>query len=295
MRLRIFFVLVLVFVLPLLAVSAYADTAVLGDAASFAVLGHTTVTNVPTSVITGNVGVYPGLALPGFNFTSGASTADPQVTGTVESGTPLAQSAQASLTAAINALSGLSGSALNIGTGGLSGNVIVTPGVYSSPSTFTLTGTVTLDAQGLSNVDFIFLMGSALTANVGSNVNLINNTGTNVGVYWVAEGTGGSATLNGSTFAGNVLANISISVGSGVTITCGSVLASTGQVSLIMDTIKNGCNGGFISSTGQFVTTSGGTTGPGPGTPPVPAPEPGTLGLLSSGLALGLLTLRKLR
>ena len=39
------------------------------DLAGFAVLGHSTVTNVPTSTVVGNVGVSSGAALPGFNFT----------------------------------------------------------------------------------------------------------------------------------------------------------------------------------------------------------------------------------
>jgi len=48
--------LVLVLVLPLLAVSAYADTPGIGDAGVYAVLGEAGVTNTGPSVIHGDVG-----------------------------------------------------------------------------------------------------------------------------------------------------------------------------------------------------------------------------------------------
>lgn len=296
MRLRALSILLLVFVLPLLVVSAYADGVVLGSAAGFAVLGATSVTNIgATTINNGNVGVYSGTSLTGSVICPGAVDCY-----TITAGNTIGLATvtnQNDLVAAIIGLSNLPN--LNIGTAGLSGNVTVTPGVYSSPSTFLLNGTVTLNAEGLSNVDFIFLAGSSLTAGVGSTVVLENNTGTNVGVYWV-EGNGataGSATLDGSTFVGNVLATTSITFDPGVTINCGSALAHTGDVTLQNDTINTGCNGSpFINSFGGVVQTSGGSTPPpAGGTPPVSTPEPGTFVLLSSGLAIALLTLRKLR
>src|SRR5688572_1085944 len=72
------------------------------DLASFAVLGSSTVTNVPTSTVVGNVGVWsPGgaNAITGFGSSPGVAVADPQVTGgQVHAGTALAQSAQGQLT-----------------------------------------------------------------------------------------------------------------------------------------------------------------------------------------------------
>lgn len=54
-----------VLVLALCAPSVHADS-ILGPAlTTFAVLGHTTVTNVPTSTIAGNVGVSSGTAITG--------------------------------------------------------------------------------------------------------------------------------------------------------------------------------------------------------------------------------------
>src|ERR1700675_4361049 len=100
MRLRIFFVLALVFVLPLLAVSAYADS--LGpDLSTFAVLGGTAVTNAsgtgaPT-LITGNLG--SATAVTGFPPGVVSGTIDPADVA----------AAQLQLTAAFTTLAGLGG------------------------------------------------------------------------------------------------------------------------------------------------------------------------------------------
>jgi hypothetical protein len=210
------------------------------------------------------------------------STSDPQVSGTVENDTAVAEAAQASLYTAIIGLNALSSYTLSSTT---LGAVTFTPGVYSI-SALTLNGTVTLNAGGQNNVDFIFLVG-ALTDN--ANV-VLEDPGSNDGVYWVE---GSSATVDGSTFVGNVLAYTSITIGPDVTITCGSALANTTAVTLDGDdTITTGCNGS------PDISTSGVVEGaPGPGSAPVSTtPEPGTFALFLSGLlAVGLLTFRKSR
>jgi hypothetical protein len=55
--------------LPLLVISTFAksDSSVnLGTAGSYAVLAGSTVTNTGSSVLTGNLGVWPGTAVTGF-------------------------------------------------------------------------------------------------------------------------------------------------------------------------------------------------------------------------------------
>jgi len=103
-------------------------------------------------------------------------------------------------------------------------------------------------------------------------------------VYWQV---GSSATLGTSTdFAGNIVALSSITLNTGATDTCGRVLARNAAVTLDTNTISTGCE----NTPGE--SGSGGLSGSG-GIPTTP--EPGTIVLLSSGLAIAFLKRRKLR
>jgi len=238
--------------LPLLGLGAYADSYLGSTLSSFAVLGGSAVTNTGATTITGNVGVYPGTSI------TGESTIT--LTGVYDVANSTAGLAQTQLTTAINTLLGLptTKSLTGLDLGGMT----LTAGVYSFSSSAQLTGALTLNAQGLNNQVFVIETGSTLTTASASSV-LIINPGTNDAVYWVI---GSSATLgSGTSFLGNILASTSITMNSGATDTCGSVLASTGLVSLDNNTISTGCAG-----------AGGGKT----------TPEPGTLGLMGSGLAI---------
>ena len=107
------------------------------------------------------------------------------------------------------------------------------PGVYSGGA-LKLTGTLTLDAGGDANAVFIFKAASTLITGPGSRVNLINGA-SSCNVFWQVTS---SATLGaGSTFRGTILALTDINLNAGATVD-GRVLAQTGQVTLITDTIR---------------------------------------------------------
>ena len=131
---------------------SYADT-ILGAAASFGVMGASTVTNTGPSVIDGDLGLYPGLSITGFPPGT--------VNGTIYVGDAIAEQAQADALTAYNVLAGMppNGSLTGQDLGGLT----LTPGGYQFDDSAGLTGALTLDFQGLSNQTFVFQIGSTLT------------------------------------------------------------------------------------------------------------------------------------
>jgi type VI secretion system secreted protein VgrG len=264
----------------MLASTASADT--LNTADSFAVLAGSTVTNTGPSLITGDLGVYPGTAITG--FPPGTVTG-----GTIYSGGAVPMTAQGDVTSAFNTLAKLGaagtavpGGVLNGFNGGC-GTGCYSPGNYFAPST-SLTGTITLSDGGVAGSVFIFYTGAGSALTTASN-SVVNVSGLNPGdgVYWVV---GSSATIGtGTSFEGNILALASITMTTGATDNCGRLLAQTAAVTLDTNTVSTGCVDTFISSTGAPISGGGGlngtTTGGGPG--PVATPEPGTLGLVLGG------------
>lgn len=295
MRLRNFFVLALIFVLPLLAVNAYADS-FLGSAGSFAVLGASTVTNTGATTLGGDLGLSPGTSITG----SGTIT----LTGTIHATDGVAGTAQADASKAFTNLN-LLAPTMPINTA-LSGTL--TPGVYQYSSTALLSGALILDFAGVSNQNFVFQIGSGLTTASGSTVTIINAaSGDNV--YWTV---GSSAVLGTSTsFEGTIIALTSVAMQTTAKDLCGSVIALNGAVTMDTNTISTTCpivnsGGTTIGSFGSGGTTTGTTvtgTGSGSTAPPVitggttvGVPEPSSLGLLSSGLlAMFFLMFSKLR
>ncbi|MCX6954063.1 MAG: ice-binding family protein [Verrucomicrobia bacterium] len=211
------------FALVLFAVDLNAQIVVpLGSAATFGVLGATSVTSTGTTVISGDVGISPGVSVTG---------SPSIVNGTVHLNDSTAQSAQADLTTAINFASGQA--ATVTGVTAFAGSTLL-PGVYHSATTIGVTGTVTLDGNGSSDSVFIFQIGSTLTTAVGSQI-LLTNGARAENVFWQV---GTSATLgNSSIFVGSVLAFTSVTVNPGATID-GRILASTGAVTLDSNAIS---------------------------------------------------------
>jgi len=239
--------------LPLLVVSAFANSVNLGTAGSYAVLAGSTVTNTGPSVLTGDLGVSAGCAVTGFPPGS--------VSGTIHKCDAAAAQAQRDLTTAYNAAKGLS-TTMTL-TGKDLGGMTLTSGVYFFASSAQLTGALIL--EGAPGSQFVFQIGSTLTTASSSSVVFINSlTGkpsTDPNIFWQV---GSSATLGtGTTFEGNILANTSITLTTGASIGCGSALAMNGAVTLDNNVIGGGCSGSTST-----------------------VPEPGTLGLLGTGLAI---------
>ena len=259
------------------------------DLASFAVLGETSVTNVPTSTIFGNVGVSAGTSITGFTVpVTGVPTVDAtgQVTGgLLHAATAVAASAQIELDAAILSLNGMAS------TGALGAELTGTysPGVYDGGAGL-LSGTMVLDGGGSDSAVWVFRFGTSLTTGTTSNVTVTNvGDGSNVGIYWV---TGSSATLNGPTFAGNVLAQTTISSDGALSLPCGRLMSATSNVTLINDTISIGCTGDVVTGGGgEDVASSNGFD---QGGQAAVVAEPATLGVLGLSLA-GLAFVRRRR
>jgi type VI secretion system secreted protein VgrG len=235
--------------LPSLALSAYAGSVNLGTAGSYSVLAGTTVTNTGSSVLAGDLGVSPGCALTGFPPGS--------VGGTINACNAASGLAQHDLTTAYNQAMGLTPTATL--TGKDLGGMVLTPGVYFFSSSAQLTGTLTLNNLGNPNALFVFQIGSTLTTASNSSV-VFSSSLADPNVFWQV---GSSATLGTTTsFEGNILALTSITLNNGATIGCGSALAINGAVTLNNNVIGGGC--------GAHSTV----------------PEPSTMGLMGTGLAM---------
>ena len=171
----------------------------LGAAASFGVLGGSTVTNSGNTVINGDLGLYAGTGITGFWGTT-ESDGPGLVTGTVHQTDVVAQQAQTDLTTAYNTLAALPFTTHYLVPTDLGGQTL-TAGVYKFDSSAGVTGPLTLSGPG----DFIFQIDSTLTT-AGT---VLTIGGADAGnVYWLV---GSSATLGtGTAFKGSILALASI-------------------------------------------------------------------------------------
>lgn len=234
----------------------------LGSADSFAVLAGSGITNTGATTISGDVGTFPTPSETGF----GSIT----LNGANHDGDAVTQGAKDDLVAAYNDAFGRT--PVNNVAVELGGSTLLA-GVYTSP-TFGLTGTLTLDAKGDKNAEFIFQAGSTVIAETNSRVLLLNGADP-CHVVWQV---GSSATFKvGTQFTGDVLALTSITAQTGATFD-GRLLARNGAVTLDNNTITNAnCatspgGGGTTTTTTGGTGTAGGTTttlgptGTGPGT-----------------------------
>ncbi|MEO7711933.1 MAG: ice-binding family protein [Gemmatimonadaceae bacterium] len=224
----------------------------LGSAAKFGVLGAETVTNTGPTTITGDLGVSPGTAITGQSSIT--------LNGTVHATDEVAAQAQRDARAGFTTLNALPFTSLS----GMTFGPSLTPGVFRFESSAQLTGNLFLDFLGNPDAFFVFQIPSTLITASGSSITTsIANAGRNV--FFLV---GSSATLGTTTsFRGSIIANQSVALNTGATITCGRAIALVGEVTLQSNTISTTCD------SGQFPVT--------------PIPEPSTLALLIGPMLLG--------
>jgi hypothetical protein len=228
------------------AVAAQAQVG-LGTAGSFAVLAGAGVTNTGPSVITGDLGTCPTPAITG--FPPGV------VLGTQHAADAVACGAQSDLVTAYNDAAGRAPTTTFGGPTDLGGFTVVS-GVYTTPTSFAITGTLTLDGQGDPNAVFIFQAGSTVITAPNSTVSLINGTQA-CNVFWQV---GSSATIGvGSTFIGSVLALTSITANTNANIQ-GRLLARNGATTLDSNVITAPFCAAAVTTTTATTTLPGATT-----------------------------------
>jgi hypothetical protein len=185
-----------------------------------------------TTTLNGDVGLNPTATCLGDGIACAAL--DPKINGTLYANDPagIAAQAKADLLLAYSDATGRPPGTLETDLSGM----VLAPGVYTSGSTMTIavSGVLTLDAQGDANAVWIFQVGSALTVNNSAQVLLINGAKAS-NVFWAI---GSSSTLGTSvSFKGSILAQSSNSLGT-LSVVEGRVLCSTGQVTLLSNTIS---------------------------------------------------------
>ncbi|HUG29582.1 MAG TPA: ice-binding family protein [Candidatus Limnocylindria bacterium] len=220
-----------------------APTAIsLGTAAQFAILAGDRITNVPTSVILGDVGVTPDTG-------AGMGLTCNEVTGTiytVDEAGPLCRdvdpglltTAKNAVTTAYNSAAALTPDSTFAGADNQLGTQNLVAGVYrfTAASTANLIGNLTL--TGSSADVWIFQATSTLVTAANSSISFSGGAQA-CNVFWQV---GSAATLGAdSDFAGTILAHDDISLGNNVTVD-GRLLAGgqanhAGAVTLISDTI----------------------------------------------------------
>jgi hypothetical protein len=183
------------------------------------VLAGTIVTSVGASTVAGNLGVYPGTSIIG--FPPGI------VNGNVYASGPIAQQAQSDASTARDQIAFQPCDApLPADLTGLA----LTPGTYCSDGAVALSGTLTLDGEGV----FVFrIVGTFVTA-AGSSVVLVNGASACNVFYGVESSVNFGA---GSLVQGTVISPTNISLGAGAGI-YGRAIAINGTVTMDTNVIR---------------------------------------------------------
>jgi len=206
--------------------AAWAQTApALGAASGFEVLAGTAVTCTTSSVVIGDVGVFPGTA-----FTNTVCMVAGRTPPATRAAAELARTDFLNAYAALAPKVGDCDSAHTLAST-ITGPVTLRPGTYCTDAALTGAGVLTLDGGGNANAVWIFKIGTKGTgALTGTGFSVVMAGGAQpCNVYWwvaeavtmtnsalkgniLAGGGGGSITLTGGTLAGRALANVAVTM-----------------------------------------------------------------------------------
>jgi hypothetical protein len=247
----------------------------LNTASSFGLLGGT-ISNTGTSVVTGNVGVNVAGTITGFN-----------PTGTTVGGSVIPPNSTASTNAYADFVSAFNAAVLLPSTQSYNDLTMNRTFTGNNVYTFTMTNistttgiNLTFDAQNNPNEIFVIRTDGAFTVN-GAMTFTLQNQAQSSHIFWII---GTSATISVGisgpiTFDGDILAGQAFTMS-----------AASGGSGDLAGTI-NGCVFAETANTLAGTTNVNGCSATGSGT----VPEPGSSGMVSLGLLLGILAWRKLR
>lgn len=212
----------------------------LRSTASFVVLAGSLISNVPTSAVTGDIGLSPaaGSFITGFGgteITGTTYTADATgPAGSVTDATGLT-AAKGDLTTAYNDAAGRTSTDIVLLAGNI-GGLTLTPGLYKSSGSLEISsGDLTFDAKGDASAVFIIQIASSLNTTSGRKV-ILSGGALASNIFWQV---GTSATLGTtSVFKGTIMADQSISMNTGASIQ-GRLLARIAAVTIESSTIVN--------------------------------------------------------
>lgn len=207
----------------------------LRSSAGFALLAGSLISNVPTSSVTGNIGLSPAARsfITGFGLTevTGSIFASDDVS---PAGTPaMLTEAKGDLTIAYNDAAGRTASDLVLLAGNI-GGLTLTPGLYKSSGSLEISsGDLTFNAKGNANAVFIIQIASTMSMTSGRQM-ILSGGAKASNIFWQV---GTSATFGTTAVVkGTIMADQSISLNTGVSVE-GRLLARIAGITIAGSTV----------------------------------------------------------